>query len=83
MRTLPHFIAGEAGTTAVEYGLMVACLSVAIVAAAHNVGTRLNTTFIHVEHGLGHDVLIQVSDEASPPREPLPPPVAVPVTVWP
>jgi pilus assembly protein Flp/PilA len=39
------FIASESGATAIEYGLIAALISVAIVAALTAVGGQLNTLF--------------------------------------
>jgi pilus assembly protein Flp/PilA len=39
---------GESGATAIEYGLIAAGISVAIVAVVQSVGTGLNTTFTNV-----------------------------------
>jgi pilus assembly protein Flp/PilA len=42
---LKSFIADESGVTAIEYGLIAALISVAIVAALTAVGGQLNTLF--------------------------------------
>jgi pilus assembly protein Flp/PilA len=42
---LKSFMADESGATAIEYGLIVALISVAIVAALTAVGGQLNTLF--------------------------------------
>ena len=41
-RTLLH---DDSGATAIEYGLIAALISVAIIAAVTSVGTHLTTTF--------------------------------------
>jgi pilus assembly protein Flp/PilA len=35
----------ESGATAIEYGLIAAGISVAIIAVVNGLGTKLNTTF--------------------------------------
>jgi len=42
------FIKDEDGATAIEYGLIAALISVAIIAAVRAVGTNLNATFTEV-----------------------------------
>jgi pilus assembly protein Flp/PilA len=42
---LKSFMADECGATAIEYGLIAALISVAIVAALTAVGGQLNTLF--------------------------------------
>lgn len=39
------FIQDESGATAIEYGLIAAGISVAIIAAVQGLGTQLKTTF--------------------------------------
>jgi pilus assembly protein Flp/PilA len=46
---LRKFLRDESGATAIEYGLIAACISIAIIAAAQGVGTALNTTFTTVQ----------------------------------
>jgi pilus assembly protein Flp/PilA len=48
MKTLAKFMKDESGATAIEYGLIAAGISVAIIAVVQGVGTRLNTTFTSV-----------------------------------
>ena len=50
---LKSFIADESGVTAIEYGLIAALISVAIVAALTAVGGQLNTLFGTVVTDLG------------------------------
>jgi pilus assembly protein Flp/PilA len=45
MNCLKSFVADESGATAIEYGLIAAGISVAIVAAVGLVGGQLNTLF--------------------------------------
>ncbi|HKM88087.1 MAG TPA: Flp family type IVb pilin [Xanthobacteraceae bacterium] len=46
MKTLvSRFLRDESGATAIEYGLIAAGISVAIIAVVNGLGTKLNTTF--------------------------------------
>jgi len=45
MKLLKAFLANESGATAIEYGLIAAGISVAIIVAVNTLGTKLNTTF--------------------------------------
>jgi pilus assembly protein Flp/PilA len=46
MKTLvSRFVKDESGATAIEYGLIAAGISVAIIAVVNGIGTKLNTTF--------------------------------------
>lgn len=49
---LRHFTRDESGEAAVEYGLIAACLSIAIATVMQGIGTRLTTTFDAVESAL-------------------------------
>jgi pilus assembly protein Flp/PilA len=40
-----RFVKDESGATAIEYGLIAAGISVAIIAAVKGLGTQLNSTF--------------------------------------
>ena len=42
------FLKNESGATAIEYGLIAAGISVAIIAAVNGLGTTLNATFTGV-----------------------------------
>ncbi len=45
MKTLvTRFVKDESGATAIEYGLIAAGISVAIIAVVNGLGTKLNTT---------------------------------------
>lgn len=46
------FIRDESGATAIEYGLIAAGISVAIIAAVNTLGGRLTTTFTNVGNSL-------------------------------
>jgi pilus assembly protein Flp/PilA len=53
MKTLvTRFVKDESGATAIEYGLIAAGISVAIIAVVNGLGTKLNTTFNSVSSQL-------------------------------
>ena len=52
MRLFGKFLADESGATAIEYGLIAAGISVAIIAAVQGLGSKLNTTFTSVQNAL-------------------------------
>jgi len=39
MKTIARFVKDESGATAIEYGLIAACISVAIIAVVQGVGS--------------------------------------------
>jgi pilus assembly protein Flp/PilA len=45
MTRLVAFLRDESGATAIEYGLIAAGISVAIIVAVMSLGTQLNSTF--------------------------------------
>ena len=46
MKTLvSRFVKDELGATAIEYGLIAAGISIAIIAVVNGLGTKLNTVF--------------------------------------
>ncbi len=47
-----HFAKDESGATAIEYGLIAAGISVAIIAVVQGLGTQLKTTFTSVTTAL-------------------------------
>jgi pilus assembly protein Flp/PilA len=47
-----RFVNNESGATAIEYGLIAAGISVAIIAVVQGVGANLNTTFGSVQTAL-------------------------------
>jgi pilus assembly protein Flp/PilA len=51
-RLIENFITDETGATAIEYGLIAAGISVAIIAVVNSLGTQLNTTFSTVSSQL-------------------------------
>ncbi|HXY89395.1 MAG TPA: Flp family type IVb pilin [Xanthobacteraceae bacterium] len=52
MELLRAFLGNERGATAIEYGLIAACISIAIVVAATSIGSNLNLTFTNVSNAL-------------------------------
>jgi pilus assembly protein Flp/PilA len=48
MPKLVAFLKNESGATAIEYGLIAAGISVAIIAVVNGLGTKLNDTFTSV-----------------------------------
>jgi pilus assembly protein Flp/PilA len=44
-----RFVKDESGATAIEYGLVAAGISVAIIAVVQGLGSKLNTTFTSVQ----------------------------------
>jgi pilus assembly protein Flp/PilA len=47
-----RFVRDESGATAIEYGLIAAGISVAIVAVVQGLGSKLNTTLTSVQAAL-------------------------------
>jgi len=52
MSILKKFIRDDRGATAIEYGLIAAGISVAIIATVVGLGSKLNTTFTSVNNAL-------------------------------
>jgi pilus assembly protein Flp/PilA len=52
MKLLRAFLADESGATAVEYGLLAAGISLAIIAVVNGLGTKLNTKFTSINTSL-------------------------------
>lgn len=48
-----RFVKDDSGATAIEYGLIAAGISVAIIAVVNGLGTQLNTTFTSITTALG------------------------------
>jgi pilus assembly protein Flp/PilA len=48
-----RFVKNESGATAIEYGLIAAGISVAIIAVVNGLGTKLNDTFTTISTKLG------------------------------
>jgi len=47
-----RFVQDDSGATAIEYGLIAAGISVAIITVVAGLGTKLNTTFTSVQTAL-------------------------------
>ena len=52
MKIFARFAQDESGATAIEYGLIAAGISVAIIAVVQGLGTNLTTTFTSVSNAL-------------------------------
>jgi pilus assembly protein Flp/PilA len=52
MKILKQFLADESGATAIEYGLIAAGISLAIIAVVNGLGTRLNSKFTSINTSL-------------------------------
>jgi pilus assembly protein Flp/PilA len=52
MTVIAKFFKDESGATAIEYGLIAAGISVAIIATVQGLGTKLNSTFTSVQNAL-------------------------------
>ncbi|WP_117192985.1 Flp family type IVb pilin [Rhizobium terrae] len=50
-----RFLKDESGATAIEYGLIAALISVALIAGAGTLGTSLNTTFTNLSTELNNN----------------------------
>ena len=46
------FLSDESGATAIEYGLIAAGISLAIIAAVNGLGSTLNTNFNSINNSL-------------------------------
>ena len=53
MSKLLSFLRDESGATAIEYGLIAAGISVAIITVVNSLGGKLNNTFTNVSTQLG------------------------------
>ena len=51
-KLVQRFARDESGATAIEYGLIAAGISVAIIAVVQGLGSKLNTTFASVSTAL-------------------------------
>ncbi len=51
-KLIGRFLADESGATAIEYGLIAAGISVAIITVVQGLGTKLNTTFSNISSKL-------------------------------
>jgi len=52
MRVVRSFLQDESGATAIEYGLIAAGISIAIITVVSGLGTKLKTTFSAVSTAL-------------------------------
>lgn len=52
MKLVSKFLKDESGATAIEYGLIAALISVAIITAATTLGTSIADTFTSVSNEL-------------------------------
>jgi pilus assembly protein Flp/PilA len=52
MKTIRKFLADESGATAIEYGLIAAGISLAIIAAVNGLGTNLKGKFTAINTSL-------------------------------
>jgi pilus assembly protein Flp/PilA len=51
-KLLKAFVADESGATAIEYGLIAAGISLAIISVINGLGTKLNTKFTSINTSL-------------------------------
>ena len=51
-QTFAKFLADECGATAIEYGLIAAGISLAIIAAVNGLGANLNAKFTSINSSL-------------------------------
>ncbi len=51
-RVIKEFIADESGATAIEYGLIAAGISLAIISVINGLGSKLNTKFTSINTSL-------------------------------
>jgi len=49
---LTRFLSDESGSTAIEYGLMVACISLAVISSVNGVGRQLSSKLAAVSTSL-------------------------------
>jgi pilus assembly protein Flp/PilA len=52
MSAIVRFLSDSSGATAIEYGLIAAGISLAIIAVVTTIGTTLNTTFTSISSQL-------------------------------
>jgi pilus assembly protein Flp/PilA len=53
MALIRAFLKNESGATAIEYGLIAAGISIAIIGVVNTLGSKLQTTFSSVSSSLG------------------------------
>jgi pilus assembly protein Flp/PilA len=49
---IARFVKDQSGATAIEYGLIAAGISLAIIAVVNGLGTKLNTQFSNINNSL-------------------------------
>jgi pilus assembly protein Flp/PilA len=49
---IARFVKDQSGATAIEYGLIAAGISIAIIAAVNGLGTKLSTNFTSISTSL-------------------------------
>ena len=49
---IKSFLKDESGATAIEYGLIAAGISVAIIAAVNGLGGKINSNFVSISNSL-------------------------------
>ena len=49
---IARFVKDDSGATAIEYGLIAAGISLAIIAVVNGIGTKLNSTFSAISTSL-------------------------------
>jgi pilus assembly protein Flp/PilA len=49
---IARFVKDESGATAIEYGLIAAGISLAIIAAVNGLGSKINSTFATISTSL-------------------------------
>jgi len=52
LRAFLKFLSDESGATAIEYGLIAAGISIAIIAVVNGLGSKLNTKFDSINTSL-------------------------------
>jgi pilus assembly protein Flp/PilA len=52
MRTIKRFLRDETAATAIEYGLIAAGISLAIIAIVNGLGAKMNTKFTAINSSL-------------------------------
>ncbi|MCX8253033.1 Flp/Fap pilin component [Beijerinckiaceae bacterium RH AL1] len=52
MLVFTRFCRDESGATSIEYGLIAALISVVIITAVTNIGTRMNAKFTTIKNAL-------------------------------
>lgn len=52
MKTIKSFLKDESGATAIEYGLIAAGISVAIIAAVNGLGDKISSNFVFISNSL-------------------------------